>query len=38
MIFPCCIAGIAWAYYNYKAVEKIKVEREGGPLLEVELE
>ena len=30
MIFPFCVAGIVWAYFNYKEVSKIVVRPRGG--------
>jgi hypothetical protein len=30
MIFPFCVAGVVWAYFNYKEVSKIVVRPRGG--------
>jgi hypothetical protein len=30
MIFPACIAGVCWAFYNYKQVSYIRVQAKGG--------
>lgn len=30
MIFPFCVAGVIWAYFNYKEVSKIQVRPRGG--------